>query len=562
MPPSPRCSYHVSSRVTFPFNDCCRVASSVSVLKRLATSKSTNGGVTLLSLLHSQNRKSGLGVRHCQRGFCYLQRQQSSACSQQLQRQQEKLVVLPPARCFGSTNKRQIIPYQVAASLSRAIPPIDRRKNLLFSTLGSNGVHSALQHFQLVNRRCFTQSRFSLLCFPVSAISCNYAPFFHSFSSEYSQKHNNKFLLWTTPSSKKFIRAAASRSGSRDYYEVLGVTKSASQDDIKKSYRRLALQWHPDKHQSSGKTQKDEANRRFREIAEAYEVLGNSQKRRDYDAYRDFGGGAHPSGGWSSSPFGSGGGSEQYRQPPGGFTAHRMTDAEAHEMFKKMFEDFFKGSGATFGGGSSPFSSYNIDELLRNLGNSAQQQYPQQSGSYTSKQQFSTVVVRNGRLIQRTVTTTRGPGGSREDVQEVDLGPASGATPFGGGSFDPLSGRSTGGGPSFINVFSILEMLMKAAERHEQISRNEQQSSPFGLFGRPPTSSPSQAPQHGRLEGGGGAKNWLARLSTVLQQGWHSPPAQQTRFMMKLSFYNVMLRFFTRFFERAIHVLIRILTRR
>uniref|UniRef100_A0A8B9LTN5 J domain-containing protein n=1 Tax=Astyanax mexicanus TaxID=7994 RepID=A0A8B9LTN5_ASTMX len=54
-----------------------------------------------------------------------------------------------------------------------------------------------------------------------------------------------------------------------DYYDVLGVSRSASQDDIKKAYRKLALRWHPDKNPDN----KEEAERKFKEIAEAYEVL-------------------------------------------------------------------------------------------------------------------------------------------------------------------------------------------------------------------------------------------------------------------------------------------------
>ncbi|XP_056317883.1 dnaJ homolog subfamily B member 6b [Danio aesculapii] len=66
-----------------------------------------------------------------------------------------------------------------------------------------------------------------------------------------------------------------------DYYHILGVTKSASPDDIKKAYRKLALKWHPDKNPND----KEEAEKRFKEISEAYEVLSDENKRRDYDRY-------------------------------------------------------------------------------------------------------------------------------------------------------------------------------------------------------------------------------------------------------------------------------------
>ena len=67
----------------------------------------------------------------------------------------------------------------------------------------------------------------------------------------------------------------------RDYYEILGVNKKASQDDIKKVYRKLAMQYHPDRNQGS-----KESEKKFKEIAEAYEVLSNSTKRQKYDLSR------------------------------------------------------------------------------------------------------------------------------------------------------------------------------------------------------------------------------------------------------------------------------------
>ncbi|XP_010281671.1 PREDICTED: dnaJ homolog subfamily B member 8-like [Phaethon lepturus] len=64
-----------------------------------------------------------------------------------------------------------------------------------------------------------------------------------------------------------------------DYYKVLGLQKSASQDDVKKSYHKLALKWHPDKNPSN----KEEAEKKFKAVAEAYEVLSDPQKRLLYD---------------------------------------------------------------------------------------------------------------------------------------------------------------------------------------------------------------------------------------------------------------------------------------
>src|SRR5947207_11969938 len=66
----------------------------------------------------------------------------------------------------------------------------------------------------------------------------------------------------------------------RDYYEVLGVARSATDQDLKKSYRRLAHQYHPDKNQTD-----PEAEEKFKEAAEAYAVLSSPEQRQRYDRF-------------------------------------------------------------------------------------------------------------------------------------------------------------------------------------------------------------------------------------------------------------------------------------
>lgn len=67
----------------------------------------------------------------------------------------------------------------------------------------------------------------------------------------------------------------------RDYYQILGVGKNATQEEIKKAYRSLAMKYHPDRNPGGEK----EANEKFKEINEAYEVLGDPEKRKQYDMF-------------------------------------------------------------------------------------------------------------------------------------------------------------------------------------------------------------------------------------------------------------------------------------
>lgn len=114
---------------------------------------------------------------------------------------------------------------------------------------------------------------------------------------------------------------------SDNYYDVLGLRKNASNKDIKKAYHKLALKWHPDKHANKSDDKKKEAENKFKEINEAYEILGNPEKRKKYDIH----------------------GKRFFSENESGYQFHN-----ANDIFRQVFEEFsFNGMPKTsfpFGG--------------------------------------------------------------------------------------------------------------------------------------------------------------------------------------------------------------------
>ncbi len=130
----------------------------------------------------------------------------------------------------------------------------------------------------------------------------------------------------------------------KDYYQILGISKTASADEIKKAYRKLALQYHPDRNKSK------EAEDKFKEVTKAYEVLSDSQKRQTYDQFGHAAfeqGQQGPYGG--ASPFGGGGSG---RQGPFNYTYTTSDESFDFGGFTDPFEIFEQ-----FFGGQSPFGA-------------------------------------------------------------------------------------------------------------------------------------------------------------------------------------------------------------
>ena len=107
--------------------------------------------------------------------------------------------------------------------------------------------------------------------------------------------------------------AALKQSKSKNYYKILGVARSANDREVKRAYRKMALEFHPDK---VPQAEREAAETKFQEIAEAYEVLSDSEKRAKYDRGEDVTGNAGQQQQQRGHPFGFGGGGRQQ----GGFT--------------------------------------------------------------------------------------------------------------------------------------------------------------------------------------------------------------------------------------------------
>ena len=162
-----------------------------------------------------------------------------------------------------------------------------------------------------------------------------------------------------------------SNNDSEDYYKILGITKNATESEIKKAYRKLALKWHPDKNPNNRK----ESEEKFKKINEAYSILSDKNKRNEYD---------------------NGGMNFDFK----GFNAD------------DIFKDFF--------GGKDPFSEFFKfdDDIGINFGGFGNNFNEKFSGSFSSKRSFTKII--NGKTIQRTEETTFKNGKKQIKITEKD----------------------------------------------------------------------------------------------------------------------------------------------
>lgn len=178
------------------------------------------------------------------------------------------------------------------------------------------------------------------------AASVSFLPYSRSFASlstptwrrwQHAQPRQPSFLASAVPATAQYrLQSSSSGSDQQDFYAVLGVKPDATQDEIKSAYKKLALEFHPDRNHATG------AEEKFKAISAAYSVVGHKDKRREYDAqramFRGMGGssgGGASSGGYGGAsayaggfPGGMGRGSAQYQQ---------MSKEEADRLFRELF---------------------------------------------------------------------------------------------------------------------------------------------------------------------------------------------------------------------------------
>lgn len=146
----------------------------------------------------------------------------------------------------------------------------------------------------------------------------------------------------------------------KDYYELFGVAKSATADEIKKAYRKLALQLHPDKNTAPG------AEDAFMKVNKAWDILSDKSKRMTYDNFGEAAAEGRPGG----SPFGGGGGNPFAGFGGGGFPgggAGGFQGVPLEEILRQFQAQRMGGFGGAGAGGSGMPGGFNLKSLLSNL---------------------------------------------------------------------------------------------------------------------------------------------------------------------------------------------------
>ena len=189
-------------------------------------------------------------------------------------------------------------------------------------------------------------------------------------------------------------------SDKTNYYEVLGVSETATKDEIRKAYKKLAIKWHPDKNQDN----KEEAEEKFKAISEAYAVLSDPKKKEEWESYRN--------GGFEGNfefdkhfdpfsffkddfgDFGDFGEFGNFGKMNFGFPKHKFSSGFDNFGFDDEDDDFFNFNDMMSGNFQS---SFNVNKA-------------KEGNKYVQKE----VYINNGKKITKTKITTVGPNGELE----------------------------------------------------------------------------------------------------------------------------------------------------
>ena len=173
-----------------------------------------------------------------------------------------------------------------------------------------------------------------------------------------------------------------------NYYEVLGVKENATNEEIRKAYKKLAIKWHPDKNPDN----KEFAEEKFKSISEAYNVLSDPKKREEWENYRN-----------------------------GGFNGDfNMNDFEMNDPFE-MFNSFF---------GKNPFDDFFNNNNDFNFGFGEFN-----NGDGISKSVKKTTVIKDGKTVTRTETTTIDKNGNKKVEVSENIGNEPNNNFIGNGNF-------------------------------------------------------------------------------------------------------------------------------
>ena len=177
-------------------------------------------------------------------------------------------------------------------------------------------------------------------------------------------------------------------SEKKDYYEVLGVPKDATEEQIRKAYKKLAIRWHPDKNPDNRK----QAEEKFKEIGEAYSVLSDPKKRNEYD-----------NGGFSFADFGF------------------NEDFNPMEIFKSFFKKHGKGEKDEFGFGFDN-DFFKDDFGMGGFGNFEKLDFGNFDGFGQGTSVKTTTQIINGKKVTKTETTTIDSKGNKKTVVREETG--------------------------------------------------------------------------------------------------------------------------------------------